>query len=275
MKKELTILALSVLITTFLVNAINAQNLYLTKENFTSYNVDREMVRAIYNIKTKKYSGTPEQIARQYLIDNKIKFRMKNDLIDLKAEEIDKAPGGTHILFTQTYKDIPVFGSKTIVSLNKYNDVCFITTSYKPDIKVRTDPQISGHQAINLAKNAVKCTEDKNQFPTRTKLIIYEDSEKNHNLAWKVYLAPFSQEEEWYVFVNAITGTIHKIETIGKDYITGSGSVFEPDPGSAKFDSTLTDQSDSSYPAVDTLYKTVDLNNLKCQISSYSPVGIS
>jgi len=81
-------------------------------------NVKTGVVAARYNIKSPVYQGSPEQIAKQYLGENKSIFGI-SDVSDLKSIQTIESPSGKHVTFLQMYQGIPVFGSGTVVSINK------------------------------------------------------------------------------------------------------------------------------------------------------------
>lgn len=58
---------------------------------------------SLYNVQSEQYSGTPEQIARQYLNDNSNFLKMESNLEDLELIEVKKSPAGKHVSFRQMY----------------------------------------------------------------------------------------------------------------------------------------------------------------------------
>src|SRR3989304_8509891 len=76
---------------------------------------------AIYNVKSRQYSGTPEQIARQYLLENKPLLGMVENLTDLELIEVKESPAGHHVGFKQVYQGVPVMRSEMVISINHQN----------------------------------------------------------------------------------------------------------------------------------------------------------
>lgn len=58
---------------------------------------------AIYNVQSKQYSGTPEQIARQYLNENSALLKMEKNLEDIELIKIKKSPAGHHVGLSRYY----------------------------------------------------------------------------------------------------------------------------------------------------------------------------
>jgi hypothetical protein len=90
---------------TYFVTIISAQSNDIGKfkyENNRRINVQTGVVAARYNIKSPVYQGSPEQIAKQYLAENKAIFGI-SDVSDLKAIQIIESPAGKHVTFLQTY----------------------------------------------------------------------------------------------------------------------------------------------------------------------------
>lgn len=56
---------------------------------------------ALYNGVSKSYVGTPEKIARQFLLDNRNLFSMKENLSDLKYKYTKTNRGVHHVTFYQ------------------------------------------------------------------------------------------------------------------------------------------------------------------------------
>ncbi|MDI6767906.1 MAG: M36 family metallopeptidase [Bacteroidota bacterium] len=224
---------------------------------------------AIYNVNSRQYSGTPEEISRQYLHENKMLLGLKDNLEDLKIMEIKESPAGHHIGLIQNYKGIPVMRSEMVISINKQNRISMVVSGYKPNISVNIIPGVKQEQALQLAKQAIDAANSKEVFPPRTDLVIYEDSLNIFHLVWKFIIFPLEQGGEWLIVVDAHNGNILELYNTLFDYVNGKGRVFDPDPVTALQNSSLTDQDDADYYAIQPAYiDNVTLSDLNDAVSS-------
>lgn len=224
----------------------------------------RDFARAIYNLKTRKFSGTSEEIARQYLKENKDLLRMEKDLSDLKFLETKKSPAGSHVGFIQVYKGIPVFRSETVVSINPEGHVGMVFNGHKPDIDVSATPTIGESRALDLARSAIGVKLVHPGFEPKAELIIYEDSFDEYHLAWKVIIVASEPEGTWMLLIEANTGLILESFNTLQDYVNGTGRIFKPDPGTELRNVALKDSNDADYQLLQPAYDLVslyDLNN--------------
>ncbi|KAB2845927.1 MAG: hypothetical protein F9K45_02965 [Melioribacteraceae bacterium] len=226
----------------------------------TRYEKGKRFPSAIYNINSKLYSGTPENIARQYLLENKDLLMFKNDLNDLVIYSVKTSPGGTHVKFSQTYKGLPVVNGGILVSINKENKVTTLLSSYIPDLDIDINPKLSSSSALSIVENKLNLNEVKDLSQIKTELNIYEKNNKVY-LIWVVGVNltdPFISKD---YYLDANTGEILKESKVEQSF-TGSGRVFNPDPVTALNNPSLTYLSD-----VSAAYKTVYLNNLNAPIN--------
>lgn len=242
---------------------IYAQLKQIDLQNSIRYNEKTNLPIAIYNVNSHQYSGKPEEIARQYLLENKTLFKLKDNLDDIQITKVKQSPAGYHVGFIQNYKSIPVMRSETVVSINRQNRISMVVNGYKPNISVNTNPGVNKEQALQLAKQAVGAINSKEVFPSKTELMVYEDSLNVFHLVWKFIISPLEQGGEWLVVVDVHSGKIlEKFNTLF-DYVNGKGRVFDPDPSTYLNNASLTDQNDADYPALQPAYKnSVTLNDL-------------
>lgn len=239
------------------------QSEYFNQPNKMRIDSKTGIPKAIYNVISRKYSGSPLDIAKQYLIENKDLFKLEKDLIDLKSLEVKKSPAGHHISFMQYYKNIPVFGSETVISINNNNQISMVINGYTPNISVNVTPSITAEEATLLAHLSVNAqiSKEKINIPV-SELIVYEDSVSTFHLCWKVFVKSMNPFGEWIIYVDA-----HEREVISKfnsfiGYGNGTGTIFKPDPGSYHQNATLTDLGDSDYALLQSVYKDETLLDL-------------
>jgi hypothetical protein len=217
---------------------------------------------ALYNVNSRPYSGSPEEIARSFLLENRALFQLKDDLDDLAVRRVKSSPAGYHVGLTQSYHGIPVFRSETVVSINSQNRVSMVVSGYRPDISVVTNPGIDQTQALNLAKQSIGASTSRELFPSKTGLAVYQDSTAQFHLAWKILVAPLEAGGSYLILVDAHSGKVLETLTQIANFVNGTGKVFDPDPGTALRDASLTDQNDSDYAELQPAYDTIVLNDL-------------
>lgn len=147
-KIQRTKLAL-VLISFFVGSAfVYAQAPFVNLQNNMRIDEKTGVPAAIYNVQSKQYSGSPEQIARQYLNENSALLKMKKNLEDMEIIEVKKSPAGHHVGFRQVYRSIPVMRSEMVISINHQNRISMVINGHKPDISVNTAPTIGKRPGI-------------------------------------------------------------------------------------------------------------------------------
>ncbi len=107
------------------------------------------IVRAMYNIRTRATGTTPEEIARNFLQTNGDAFHISNTTMSLRAGAVQTIPGGSHVRFTQTLDDVPVFRGDVVVSINTTGQVTMVVNNFKDGILVpSTIPSLSETDAL-------------------------------------------------------------------------------------------------------------------------------
>jgi len=138
-------------------------------------NARTNIVAAMYNINSKVYNGEPDKIAIQFLGEHKNEFGI-TDISELKHLETIKSPAGNHVGFLQAYNGIPVYGSETVVSINKENRVTMVVNGNNPIKKmIGTTANVSKETAINKAISILKTDEESFVMKPKAELYIYCD----------------------------------------------------------------------------------------------------
>lgn len=89
----------------------------------------------IYGYQTVPYSGTAEEIARGFLLDNHTIFKMEGSLQDLNVKRIRENHGITHVTFTQHYMELPVYSAEYYVHIDSTGCIRMINGTYFPIIQ--------------------------------------------------------------------------------------------------------------------------------------------
>ncbi|MBK7980254.1 MAG: hypothetical protein IPK06_09730 [Ignavibacteriae bacterium] len=220
-------------------------------------------IAAMYNVNSKVYNGSPEQIARQFLNEKKMDLGIAN-VSELKYIATNESHGVKHVGFIQTVDGIPVWGTESVVSINKENRISMVVNGNKNiNInKLSNSVNISNENAIRIALDKLIVDEKSLIKLPETELTIFQDSLNVDYLTWKVSFVSYKPRGDWLVFVDAINSNLIKIFNIQVNYSDGSGKVFNPNPIAALANISLTDQNDSDYPALQLAYKNVTLKNL-------------
>jgi Zn-dependent metalloprotease len=212
----------------FFSSLVYSQDNLANQQNVIRYDEKTKLPIAIYNVNARQYSGTPNEIARQYLIENRTLLGLKDSVDDIDATEVKESPAGFHVGFMQNYMGISVMRSETVVSINRQNRISMIVNGYKPNISINITPSISKDQALSLAKQAVSAADSKEIFPSKIELNVYEDSNSVFHLAWKALVYPPSGGR--LVLVDGHDGNILENLSTSVGYSNGTGRVFDPEP---------------------------------------------
>ncbi|MBU0560795.1 MAG: PepSY domain-containing protein, partial [Bacteroidetes bacterium] len=224
-------------------------------------NTKTNVAEVMYSTDKTVYEGTAEEIARQFLQENKDVFGITN-ISDLKFLEVIESPGGKHVGLTQTYKGIPVYGSETVVSINDKNQIETVANGCIPVKNIKSvTASLAKANAISNAKLKIKLNEKTLAAEPKAELYVYPDSLYQMRLIWKVNFSASEPKGSWEILVDAASGEVLGYKDV-RLYDTGQGKVFRPDPITALQNTSLTDQNNTDYQALQGAYVTVSLPNL-------------
>jgi len=224
-------------------------------------NTITNVAEVMYSTDKKVYTGSAEEVARQFLQENKDIFGITK-ISDLKLLEVIESPGGKHAGFIQIYKGIPVYGSETIVSINDKNQVETVANGCIPiDDKTSTIANITKDDAISNAKLKIKLNKQTLAAEPKVELYILPDSLYQIHLIWKINFSASEPKGTWEILVDAVSGEVLDYKDV-RLYDIGTGKVFKPDPITALQNTSLTDQNNTDYQALQGAYDIVSLPNL-------------
>ncbi len=197
---------------------------------------------ALYKPDYQVTKDSPENMARQFLIENHDLFKFSPDLSELRYLSTRETPAGYHVHFDQYVGQYPVLNSRINVTISKNNRVVFVANGSKVNYntKVTNDLErinISTEHALIIAKGYLGVKGAIN-FEKSEPGIYYNKG--TFRLAQVVTIVP-SEElfGEWQVLVDAQTGEIFRAEDVAcyddpikskPELVEGSGYVFAPDP---------------------------------------------
>jgi hypothetical protein len=179
-------------------------------------------------------------------------------------------------------KGYPVYGSNTVVSINKNNEVVFVANGYKPLGNINTAITVTETAAMQTSKIYLNIT-GKTALET-TKPVIYNIDRSKSVVAYKVNIVPAENNfGDWELIVDATNGTILRAEDKAcyyhpvADTVNGSGWVFDPDPVTdAASEYGINGLVDNDDAESDTLWahtKTVELTDITLEDGLYKLKG--
>ena len=189
-------------------------------------------VRAMYNINFQSRESSPERAAREYLLGMTGAFRINSPGTSLRTDDVQQIISGSHVRFTQTYQDIPVFRGDIVVSLDAANSVTMVVNNFKESVHIPSIiPFLSDVAAVQLAHNRVSIKGRTTGQPDRSSLMIYRTESGVDHLAYQILMSNEDPLGDWQVFIDANTGDVLSIEDLFADErVQGSGYVFLSDP---------------------------------------------
>jgi len=241
---------------------------------------------ALYRPDYQVRPGRPEEMAMQYINDNK--ELLKIDPASLVFNKVIETPAAYHVHFTQYLEGYPVYSSDINVTVSKRNKVVFVMNGYKiaygSKEPVRLSREsISKENAVVSSKNYLGVANERIHYQNAETIVYYNKG--TFRLAQKVNIVPSeSVHGDWEVLIDASTGEIFRVEDKacydGDDPrrgVNGSGWVFDPDPitharttyGSPGF----SDNNDNDSDSLTAHLETRDLLDITLTGSDYSLVS--
>ncbi len=242
------------------------------------------ILRAEYHTNKQVFSGSPEEIARQYLRLYHQTFGLTPNVGELALQNVQSSPAGYHVRFNQTYENIPIFHGDVVVSINKSNQVTFVVNDSKSVSDVKTTT--SSILATDATTIALRELNIKGKILHQEEPTLYILNEGNVSLlTYRTVISSNNPRGAWEIFVDANTGEIIKRTDINiyenqpkhTSSTNGSGYVFNPNPiaSSGLYYGTpgLSDRHDSTSPQLDAQRKLVTLRGLKYESGFYKLSG--
>ena len=253
--------------------------------------------RALYNIDYAAQPAAPEAMAREYLAAHAGTLRLKSaDLADLTVRHVRSGKAGQNVRFLQTIDGIPVFGSETVVHLDRQDRVQLVFSGYRPSLAVAsTVPALSAAEARAVA---VDHLDARGTFlDDEAQLMIYP-SEAGARLAWRIFVTPAEPFGNWESFVDAETGALLRVarRTVfhggerpaaparplvevpdGPMTVDAMGFIHDPDPltrtGTAYGDAGMVDGNDADTPELEAARREVTLRDVTFDGTVYKLEG--
>ena len=235
---------------------------------------ERNVPRRIYDIQSKASKEKAEDIAASALKKIAADLKIKDDLSQLKFEQVKESMLGKHVLYQQQFQGKPISGAWVRVDIDNEGKIYNIQNDLVPEPILKktenlqakkaasSDPastasQLTADEAKKLAIDAIQPSETLPEDVYETELVYYPQN-NIPTLAWKIIVKTTKPDAEWKMYFDAGTGTILSKVNLLK-YLDGKGKVFDPNPVVVLNDTTLSDT--SQIP--DSAYKEVILKDLE------------
>lgn len=153
--------------------------------NNEKLNLRTGIIAAKYNINSQIFQGAPEDIARQYLNQDKTSFGISN-VSNLKHTRTIYSHGTNHVGFIQTFQGVPIYESESVVSINKENRVTMVVNGNMSVELNSISPQITQEKAISKVVKKIKVDTALVVTKPKAELYIYQDSLFQFILTWKI-----------------------------------------------------------------------------------------
>ncbi len=114
-----------------------------------NWNEERGIPKYVVGFKSRKYSGSPQEIATNFLQEHGNIFELKNN--SLYFVEILKSGEENRVIYEQRYQNIPVYGTNVQVLVTPDKRVRQLSIDYYPNIKL-TEVQSKSAEAAEFKK---------------------------------------------------------------------------------------------------------------------------
>ena len=181
----------------------------------------------------------------------------KNTQIYLFSEKKNLSTS-THKRYKQTYKGLPVKNGELVINLNKSGNIVSVFNNIIPIGELDVDPAIPSDIAWETAIKGIK----RNSLRAKpdSSLVVWV-SNGVPRLVYQYRIAARNPYGDWEILVDAMTGEMVSRRDL-RYFVTGSGSVFIPDPKTAIESDTLLDQNDANSAIPEDCYSQVELLEL-------------
>jgi len=164
--------------------------------------------KEIWNFRTAARGGSPESIARDFVVANAALYKLENGISELAVQRVIRSLGATHVIFRQIHSGYRVHRGYVTVHMDRFGRVYLSKNRSVPPhlLPGKFEKKIDRDEAVRRARRCL---------PKRDRLSDVRETERlwfprEDELvpAWKVRLTRMSPREEWIVYVSARNGTI-------------------------------------------------------------------
>lgn len=198
--------------------------------------------------------------ARRFVAENSRLFRLSPELEELALSSVFESPMGSHVVFRQSYRGIPVAGAEVKVHFNCDGEIVAVNNTSVPDISLtEVRPGLRAREAVSMLRAVVTAVEEAEENAASARLVVYGGGDAPA-LAWEVTLS--TGGPTWHAFLDAATGDLLSTPEDINRYVDGTGQVFRVNAIVATRDNTLTDDDDAASAVPSSAYSIVPLRGL-------------
>jgi hypothetical protein len=191
---------------------------------------------ALYRVNFPVRKGTPEQMAREFLVARASQLGLAPDASDLRFVAMRHGLASTTVAFEQVYQGLPVYGSDTTVAMNRQDLVTFVMNGTKPVSLPDVTPVVAAEAARARVLEHLR-PQGALQLD-RTDLVVYH-AKGVSRLAHRFRMVPSAAPSgDWEALVDAKTGELFRVQDhacyrdhkLALGTAVGTATVFAPDP---------------------------------------------
>ena len=182
--------------------------------------------QSVRGILTETEEGSGQEIAEQFLADNRELFAIPIEDAGLRCVGAKEHRGVQHVKYQQFANGLPVIGAEVTVHIDRANRVQMVNGSYYPEIDVETTaPSILEEAAVEAVLNILD-VED-HSVP-QVEFVIFPRGE-SYIRAYRVTLHTKKPLGDWVFFIDASTGdVIDHYNAI--NFVRGKGYLYNTNP---------------------------------------------
>jgi len=164
---------------------------------------------------------TLERVARSFIADNTALFNVENR--NLRTYHVGRAPGKWSIIFEQTHRGVPVWGSRSYLVFTDGGRLFALGSDVYSDIDISTVPSLSEDEALSIAKESIGFIEGTDRLKSSGTFILPVDGDYRLTYRFDLYVNdPFGL---WATYVDAHTGEIVWRENHIRSFVDFTGHV--------------------------------------------------
>lgn len=185
--------------------------------------------RSLTNGLTKRYNGSPEAQARQFLKDYVWLFSMPKDLGSLKLERIRENRGVHHVTFQQYHKGMRVEDAQLKVRIESNGAIAMVNGFYYPNIELNNSFAMNEESAIQVVLSSMNQKLETNHNSVIEK-IVYPNNDTTFSAAYHVITKFPKGTENFRYVISATNGTVLSKKS-QLSHVTGYGQAYPTHPG--------------------------------------------
>jgi len=186
------------------------------------------VIKRLYNVKSKPFSGKPQDAAKGFLSSYHGLFGLPPNLNNVQMRESAKTPLGERVIFRQYHNGIPVMDAVITVHVSDKNSIFYVENRCIPRIETDTHPLIEKDVAVQTAEKALSV--DASMIEKVSAELVILPRESVQYLAWRTVVSKKGLiDKTWLVYVDAKKGWVIYKKKL-QISATGTGDVYRENP---------------------------------------------